>query len=243
MSIKPVESKSLVEAAIEEIIYQIEQGYLKVGDKLDSQRVLAKKLNVGMGCIREAIQSLSLARIVDVKPGKGVYVADISIRSLINPTKIITHNSGKNKKELVDLLEARMLMETGSVKYIINNIKEENISEIENILKEMSDFIKAKRFDLIHQHDMKFHNTLIKNTNNQVIISMYDFINKLLPEVLELKKDKTIYAERGLKEHSDILKAVKNKDEKKADILIKEHLNNSAMDIIKTFKENASDQE
>lgn len=56
MDLKPVKSKSLVQAVIDELLLQIENGSLKTGDKISSQRELADKLKVGRSCIREALQ-------------------------------------------------------------------------------------------------------------------------------------------------------------------------------------------
>jgi GntR family transcriptional regulator, transcriptional repressor for pyruvate dehydrogenase complex len=230
---KPVEGKSLVKAVIDEIIYQIEQGSLKPGDKLDSQRVLTKKLNVGIGCVREAIQSLSLAGIVNVRPGKGVYINNISIESLFNPAQINIALSFKSKKDIMDFCDAREVIEIGAIKYIIKHIKEQDILELEKLLDDMSKFIEENHTDLFRICDFKFHTSLIKSADNQTLTNMYKFLSELLLESFQLKKrDSKHVAEIGKKEHEEILNAIKSKDEKMIDLTIKKHLDNSRIRII-----------
>jgi GntR family transcriptional regulator, transcriptional repressor for pyruvate dehydrogenase complex len=231
---KPVKGKSLVKAVIDEIIYQIEQGNLKPGDKLDSQRCLTKNLNVGIGCVREAIQSLSLAGIVSVRPGKGVYINDISMESLLNPAQINIALSFKSKKEIMDFCDAREVIEIGAIKYIIKHIKEQDILELERLLDEMSKFIEENNTDLYRICDFKFHHLLIKSTNNKTLTNMYEFLSELLLESFQLKStnSKNI-TERGKKEHQEILKAIKSKDEKMIDLTIKKHLDNARVRIIR----------
>jgi GntR family transcriptional regulator, transcriptional repressor for pyruvate dehydrogenase complex len=234
MIMKPVEGKSLVKAVIDEIIYQIEQGSLKPGDKLDSQRDLTKKLNVGIGCVREAIQSLNLAGIVNIRPGKGVYINNISMESLLNPTQINIALSFKNKKDIMDFCDAREVIEIGAIKYIIKNIKEQDILELEKLIDDMSKFIEENNTDLYRIYDFKFHNLLIKSTNNHSLTNMYKFLSKLLLESFQLKSSNSRYiTERGKKEHEEILNAIKSKDEKMIDLTIKKHLDNSRIRIIK----------
>jgi len=231
---EPVKGKSLVKAVIDEIIYQIEQGNLKPGDLLDSQRVLMKKLNVGIGCVREAIQSLSLAGILDVRPGKGVYVKNISLESLLNPAQINISHSLISKKDFMNFCDAREVLEIGAIKYVIKNINENTIHELEKLVADMSKYIKENRTDLYRICDYKFHNLLIKTTNNQALIQMYQFLAEPLLETFEFKSSNAkLMAERGKKEHEEIFNAIKTKDGNKIDETIKKHLNNSRNDIIK----------
>jgi GntR family transcriptional regulator, transcriptional repressor for pyruvate dehydrogenase complex len=232
MYTNPVRGKSLVKAVIDEIIYQIREGNLKPGEKLDSQRTLAKKLNVGMGVVREAIQSLYLANIVDIKPGKGVYATNMSIESLMNPAQVVLPIFNRSKKEFIDFWNARMILERGAVPYIIRNIKVEDITEFEKLLDEISRILKENQTEPLALKDLKFHNTLINITNNDALINMYKFINELLIEGFESKNAIKSYAERAHREHAEILEAIKNKDEKKLDSLLKEHLDNSMADVL-----------
>jgi GntR family transcriptional regulator, transcriptional repressor for pyruvate dehydrogenase complex len=230
MDMNPIKNKSLAQAVVDEIIYQIKQGHLKPGEKLDTQRSLMKKLGVGMGVIREAIQSLQLANILDVKPGKGVYVSDISFESLMNPAQVKMPLASRSKKELIDFWNARMVIEIGAIHYIMDNITDKDLLELEDILNEMSKNLNENRMDLLGLKDLKFHNTLIRITGNQALVNMYKFVNELFFEDFGIKNVIKNYSERAMEEHTNILNAIRSKNEKLMYRAIKKHLDDSRID-------------
>ena len=48
---------------------------LKKGDKIESDRELAKKMNVGRSAIREALKVLDVLGMLDIRPGQGTYIS------------------------------------------------------------------------------------------------------------------------------------------------------------------------
>ena len=64
------------EIIIDEIANTILSGELKPGDKLLTEREFAEKYHVTRSCVREAIRSLSLIGMIEIRPGGGSYVAD-----------------------------------------------------------------------------------------------------------------------------------------------------------------------
>ena len=50
-------------------------GEIKPGDKLPSDRELAKKFNVGRSTIREALRVISLIGLIEIRVGQGTFVA------------------------------------------------------------------------------------------------------------------------------------------------------------------------
>lgn len=67
---------SVPEALVQQIVTQIENGDLKRGTCLPSQRELAKMFNVGLGTVREAVKILLVVGYVDVIRGKGTFVSE-----------------------------------------------------------------------------------------------------------------------------------------------------------------------
>lgn len=67
------ENKSMYSAA--QIIQFIKEGKYKAGDKLPSERDLARQLGVSRHPVREALSALRLAGIITSRPGDGTFVA------------------------------------------------------------------------------------------------------------------------------------------------------------------------
>ena len=239
MELKPLKSKSLVQAVIDEIISQIKNGDLKPGDKLDSQRVLSKRYQVGRNCIREAIQSLSLANIVSIRPGKGVIVTNISASSLINPVNISIPFEYKNKEELLNLWNVRSILEIGSISETIKNINDNDILLLEEFLEDLNNFIKNTDFKSYDLKDIEFHKMLIGCTHNPVLINIYNFVSNFLPKALSMKKQAKKTLLRGMKEHSEVINNLKKRDISKVYENLNEHLENSKLDFIKIINSNS----
>jgi len=238
MNINPVKSKSLVNAVTDEIINQIKLGKLRPGDKLDPQRELAKKLNVGIGCVREAIQALNHSNIVEVKPGKGVFISEISIESSLNPIRVIVPLADVNKEKLIELWNARMALERGAITDIIANIKNEELLELKKIFNSMSDLLEEKDIDSYNYEDLKFHSFLIKCTHNSILEQLYKFINDLLTEIFKTKISDLDLAKKSFSFHRNIIEGIRKKDKIATDNALKKHIEISKCDIVKTFIKN-----
>jgi len=238
MDINPVKSKSLVNAVTDEIINQIKLGKLRPGDKLDPQRELAKKLNVGIGCVREAIQALNHSNIVEVKPGKGVFISEISIESSLNPIRVIVPLADVNKEKLIELWNARMALERGAITDIIANIKNEELLELKKIFNSMSDLLEEKDIDSYNYEDLKFHSFLIKCTHNSILEQLYKFINDLLTEIFKTKISDLDLAKKSFSFHRNIIEGIRKKDKIATDNALKKHIEISKCDIVKTFIKN-----
>ncbi len=80
--IRPVVRSTLVQSVAARLVSLIVKGAFKPGDRLPSERQLAKKLKVGRSTIREALQSLGLMNLVDIQPGRGTFVKEIDMDSV-----------------------------------------------------------------------------------------------------------------------------------------------------------------
>ena len=127
------------ESVISHILSDIKERRLNPGDKLEAQRKLAKKYDVGMSSIREALSALSILNIVETKHGKGVFVSNLSHGSLAYLLKVKLPIC---KKEVLDFYEVRKYLDVGAVEHIIKNSSDSEIARIEEVFKEMDSIIK-----------------------------------------------------------------------------------------------------
>ncbi|HKL13514.1 MAG TPA: GntR family transcriptional regulator [Halanaerobiales bacterium] len=69
-------SKPIYEQVIEEIKKQIARGEIKPGDKLPSQRELAKDIQVNPNTIQRAYREMEILDLVETKRGRGTFIKD-----------------------------------------------------------------------------------------------------------------------------------------------------------------------
>lgn len=107
---KVIEKKmTSTEIVIQKIAETILSGDLKPGDKLLTERELAEKYQVTRNCVREAIRSLSLIGMIDIRPSGGSYVADTQ-RAIPENTVLWMYH--QNLHEYGNIYDVRKLVET-----------------------------------------------------------------------------------------------------------------------------------
>jgi len=76
MALKPVTRRSVSDQVFDQVLGEVMDGGLAVGEQLPSERQLAEVLGVSRPAVREALQRMSQARLVEVRHGGGATVRD-----------------------------------------------------------------------------------------------------------------------------------------------------------------------
>ena len=105
--LKPITRKRLSESAIESIKEYILINNLEAGAKLPSERQLSKSLNVGRAAIREALRMLEITGLVEVKPGKGIFIKALTGDLYVPLSTWVS----KHKTTILKHFEARLILE------------------------------------------------------------------------------------------------------------------------------------
>lgn len=209
--------KTLPELAVEQIITYINQNNLQPGDQLPNEIDLMNKLNVGRGTIREAIKSLNSKGVIIIKRGVGTFVAEQPGVS-DDPLGFIFETD--KTKLLKDALEVRLLIEPSMIIKTIENINNEQITEMIALAKEIEDLIKKNK-DYTTQ-DVAFHTLLARASGNRVIEKLIPIIAVAIEQAIDLT-DRSL-AQETMITHHQIVEAVKNRDKDKARLAMTKHI-------------------
>lgn len=168
MEFTKLNSPSLKELFIKELETMILSGKLPIGEKLPSERELAKSMQVSRAVVNAGISELSRKGFLNIKPRVGTIVADYrrngTMETLIS---IMKYNGGRLRDaEIRSILELRIALDTLAVELCIANIKDDDLSILRGYVKEMekTDSIKkASELAFRFQHELAFlsGNTLI----------------------------------------------------------------------------------
>jgi DNA-binding FadR family transcriptional regulator len=104
----PVRTRRTFEEAVEQIADRVRLGELRAGDRLPSERDLAKLMQISRPTVREAIRVLADAGVVAVKSGAG---GGIFVASEIAPASLLARESEERVDGIVVVLEARRAIE------------------------------------------------------------------------------------------------------------------------------------
>ena len=217
-----IAKKKLSEKVVDEIRKRMESGELKIGDKLPNQNQLAQELGVSRTSLREAMNILNLLGVIEQKPGYGTAIRkkipEINPEGL-KPTLL------SDSKTTWELLEARLIIETGAVGLTAKYITKTQARMLLDLVDEMQALLDAEKYQTYAQVDLKFHTLISELSRNRFLKEAYVsikqhmqlFINEhiqLLPHVLQ----------ESQKHHRAICQAVADSDVTLAEAEMESHI-------------------
>lgn len=215
---KPIEKPDLTKEIIERILTMISEGEVEKGDRLPPERKIADNLNVGRSSVREALKSLKVLGILDVKPGGGTYLKNDGI-SLINNS--IEWGIILNEDWIEDLMDVRHLIEPHLARLASQNRTEADLIILKEAVNKME---KLDDFNEFAEEDMHFHIALANASQNRIFSNIVETIQVMLriwiKRSIHAKKDLPIKYE----EHREIYEAILKQDADLAQAAMLYHL-------------------
>lgn len=183
------------------------KGELKPGERL-MEIQLAQRLGVSRTPIREAIRKLELEGLVLMIPRKGAEVAKIT------------------EKSMQDVLEVRRALEGLAIQLACGRITKEEIAVLESNGKKFAETTKSGDWVAMAEADEAFHAVIYNATKNDRLIYILNNLREQMYRYrLEYIKDAKIH-QVILKEHEEIIRTVKKRDEDEAFHAICVHIDN-----------------
>jgi len=215
-----IETERLYQRVAQEVGELIRRGEFPIGQRLPSERDLARQLGVSRPVIREAMIALEIAGLVDVRTGSGIYVKkiapDISLPAIMS-------DAGPSP---FDVIAARKVLEPEIALIAAAHVSKSDLQGITAALKDMRVAVAEQR-DL-RPSDRLFHTRVAAATHNTVLAGMVDqlwehtmsaIFTGLHPRT-GLPGNETA----ALQEHALILEAVRARDGPAAAMAMRTHL-------------------
>ena len=183
----------------------IHQGLLTPGERLIEIQ-LAERLGVSRTPIREAIRMLELEGLVVMLVRRGAVVSDIT------------------PKNLNDVLEVRLNLETFATGLACERITPEALEELQRAEKSFAEALDEDDINLMAVRDKDFHDLIYKAADNEVLLKLIANMQEQMYRYrLEYLKDRDA---RGnlMKEHGEIIAALRNGDREKAEKTAERHV-------------------
>ncbi|EGR0142050.1 GntR family transcriptional regulator [Vibrio cholerae] len=200
-------SENLTEYLIEAIV----EGQLAPGSKI-SEPELAKQFQVSRGPLREALMRVEGLGLIERIPHIGARVIQLS------PTK------------LVELYAVREALEGMAARLAARNITEIELAGLESLLSTHSTHIdQVEGASYFHQQgDFDFHYRIIQASRNQQLIGLLcDELYHLLRMYRYQSPRSHSRPVEALEEHKFILRAIRQRDEELAEMLMRRHISRS----------------
>ncbi len=167
---------------------EILEGRLKRGDQIESDRELAKELNVGRSAVREALKVLDVLGMIDIRLGQGTYITSRETNFFSVPLSWSLFLDGAQVKSI---LQVRGALELRAVQLAAQCEDKNKLDKLTDIYYRMQKtFQESKDTDNL-QHalqetlnaDIEFHTCIAECSGNPIILSMLTTIRNFLKRV------------------------------------------------------------
>ena len=224
MELSTVNVKRLYLQVADQLSSQIRSGNFEQGENLPPERELARQFSVSRPTIREAITTLEVMGLVEVRPGSGVYVKDSALAMRELP---------ENVPGPFEILEARKTLEPELAAFAANRIDDKQLETLRQILHRFGK--PGLDSDQIEQIDKEFHSLIAEATRNSALAGMM----KWLWEVREHSEVNSKFYQRvrekgvrpAVEDHRTITAALLARNESAARDAMREHLERAIADL------------
>lgn len=196
----------------------IVSGDIKPGERL-MEVSLAEQMGVSRTPVREAIRRLEAEGLVTMIPRKGTHVSELSV------------------KDIIDVLEVRGVLDKLATGLAAKRMTPSQIKILEGVHKQYVTNVEKNNIEGAIRKDVEFHDTIYSASGNSRLISVAASLREHIYRFRVIYMKDTHIAEHVLREHEDILEAIRNSQYDIAANLAEEHIKNQMESIIKTVNE------
>jgi DNA-binding GntR family transcriptional regulator len=194
-----------IDQIVDHIRRAIFSGKFIPGSKL-KEKEISEWIGVSRMPVREAFRILEAQGLIEIEPNKGAKVPVISL------------------EDLEEIYEARVLLEVYCLRKFVSLISEQDLAVIEEICDKMEAALEKKDPLAYFDHSFDFHKYYISHCQNKLLESIFlRMENSIRCLQFRLDKKQEFYR-NSLKEHRQILQALRAKDADRCEKLIRHHL-------------------
>ncbi len=209
-TVKPgIRRESLQSEIIKYIKEYIQEKDLKEGDKLPSQADLVNMLGVSRTSLREAIKTLEAKNIVEAVNGKGVFIKNTEEKHLLSQIEF-----SKEKESIVELLEARKLIEREILGLVVKNITDDEVQELGHVVDVL--MRKYRNEEPQEKEDKQFHYMIYSFSHNRIMVEIMKSISSVMDKLWESPLDMEKPFTNTIPMHDDLFQAIKARNAKDA---------------------------
>ena len=227
--------------AFEEIADQIKQAILakrlKEGDRLPSERSLAKRFQVGRMTVREALRTLETKGFIKIKKGSGGG-AFIGVADSDAVPSIIVDNLILEGLTSTQITEARIALECAAVKSVIENATTEDLNSIAQNIEELETIIEFDHPQDLLSKRINFHLLIAEASHNLLFIMFTRTLMEWARRRLEEHWVPLIEEQlKSYQFHQRLFDSIKRKDNDVAQRLMKDHIEHVGVLIAKNVRQ------
>ncbi len=194
---------------------------LQPGDQLPTEQEFMAHLGVGRNSVREAIKMLTFLGVVEIRKGVGSFISSSIPSSALNPLILsLALEQGLS----MDLIELRILIDTGVCNLVIDKVDEEGIQILEETNERIGQLLEASTeiSPPLNELDFAFHEKLFELADNSLVEKVGMAVYKLFNFAME--KSMVSDPKQAYLNHKLIIEAIRDKDKAKLEENVRKSL-------------------
>ena len=220
--IKSIKSEKIHAQVYEQLKALLLEGHWTAGEKIPSEAELCRMTGVSRVSVRTALKSLIAQGFLISKQGEGTFVVGVSVDMNMD---ILVPIIGLDKKNILEVLEYRKILEVGIVPLIFENLTSKDLNDLQSNLEELEQ-TREDQIKTVTELDLAFHRKLCLISGNSLIIK----VNQILGNLFRKSMEDVVVAlgnQTGRRYHRKIFEAMQEDNQKKTTEILKEHIQNT----------------
>ena len=194
---------------------------LQPGDRLPSERELARQFGVSRTVIREAVRALVATSLLDVQSGSGTVVRNPTTETVSKSVSLLLRRGGV-PVDYTKVSEVRRLLEIEIAGLAAARRNEEDLLKLEAVVQNMK-LVQDKREEFA-QNDVDFHLALAETTHNELFVVLLDSLSDIMLIVRHTGFNTGKSPSHAIDYHERIYYLVREQNVSEARRLMSEHL-------------------
>jgi len=212
------------EQVISHVRTLIERRTLRPGDRLASERELARQIGVSRPSVRAGLRSLAAMGVVQTRQGAGTFITDGPPTLVSEPLRLVAALHGLH---LDGFWEVRRVLEAGTASLAAERATAEQIATLSDEVTGMYSALHDPQTFL--DYDLRFHRAVAAAANNPMLGAIIEAVAALFFE----ERRVTIERARNLRESADahrkVYQAIRARDAEGARAAMDEHIRVAAL--------------
>ncbi|MPY56165.1 FadR/GntR family transcriptional regulator [Streptomyces spongiae] len=199
--------------------YLLESGQAQVGQKLPAERELVEIFGVGRSSVREALKSLSLLGLLEIRQGDGTYVRNPSSDLL---PQVIEWGLMLSDHRTSEMIEARSVIEVSVAEFAAARRTEDDLAAIERHLRGLKNSMNSPEEWV--EHDMQFHFAVARASHNGALADYLLRLRSLLGTWIKQNQAADGGTAAKYQEHEAVYVAIRDQDAAAAGAAMRRHI-------------------
>ena len=177
--------RTMHQHVVDRIGVEVVSGSPPDGLTLEPEHILAERLSVSRGAIREAVKALAAKGMVELRPRTGTRVLPRSKWNLLDHKVLSWMEQTDPESLIVHLTEVRRLIEPGAAELAAERALTNETEALSAAYHAMETAHREGHRDSFTAADIRFHHELLRLTNNPLLISLSSSLEVALRATFE----------------------------------------------------------